>query len=405
MRGNHKPMCAVAPMPAQRVKSKAKDSGRQASRGKAKVSLTMIVRNEEKNLPRCLESVWGFFDEIIVVDTGSTDRTKEIAAGFGARVVDFVWIEDFAAARNVALDYATGDYAFWLDADDVIEPPQTDKLKNLLSTLRVDKKKAYVLRCFSDTVDGGVLAVDQPRLLPLLADRYVFLIYRQLKSGVEAGDIFCRDSVRFRSIKDDLIDEALWRDHKDRLIAEAGLAILEQPIEKHLAELKGQLETRLAEVNRRIASGENTHFKLKGGGGWTLEYLLNYIDSPSLRQSVQKAMNRGENYHQLRRAISHAGGGKLRFKTEYEQELWAECSRLIANCIIFYNASILSRLLEHQEKTGDTHGAEATKTISPIAWQHINLQGRYEFLNQPDPLNVDAIIRALVDAPGAREVA
>jgi TnpA family transposase len=80
---------------------------------------------------------------------------------------------------------------------------------------------------------------------------------------------------------------------------------------------------------------------------------------------VQKAMNRGENYHQLRRAISHAGFGKLRFKTEYEQELWSECNRLIANCIIFYNASILSRLLEHQEQTGDTQGAETTKKVSP----------------------------------------
>ena len=74
---------------------------------------------------------------------------------------------------------------------------------------------------------------------------------------MDAGDIFCRDSVRFRSIKDDLIDEALWREHKDRLIAEAELNILQQPIEAHLAELKEQLETRLAEVNRRIATGEN----------------------------------------------------------------------------------------------------------------------------------------------------
>jgi TnpA family transposase len=131
-------------------------------------------------------------------------------------------------------------------------------------------------------------------------------------------------------------------------------------------------------------------------------YLLNYIDAPLLRQYVQKALNRGENYHQLRRAISHAGGGKLRFKTEYEQELWSECSRLIANCIIFYNASILSRLLEHQEHTGDAQGAEATKKLSPIAWQHINLQGRFEFLKQPDALNVEAILRALIGLPSRR---
>jgi TnpA family transposase len=124
-------------------------------------------------------------------------------------------------------------------------------------------------------------------------------------------------------------------------------------------------------------------------------YLLDYIDSPSLRQNVQKALNRGESYHQLRRAVSFASFGKLRFKTEYEQDLWSECSRLIANCIIFYNASVLSRLLEHQKQAGDTQAAEATERASPVAWQHINLHGRYEFQKLPDPLNVDDIIRRL----------
>jgi len=540
----------------------------------------------------------------------------------------------------------------------------------------------------------------------LLADRYEFLLYRHLHQGMEAGDIFCRDSIRFRSLEDDLIDHQQWR-NKDRLIAEAGLNILQQPVETHLAELKDQLETRIADVNRRIAAGENEHFKPNGNGRWTLEYpsggeapnhpffdqlpqadissilqfanrqcrfmtafthilgrfarqspdvpaliaclvawgtnmgiarmgqisdigyntlasmsdnflrpetlreandivsnataalsifrhydigdvvhsssdgqkfetgvrtfnarhspryfglkkgivpytavanhvpinarnigadeheshfvfdilfnnttdiqpdfhstdghgpnevnfallyifshqfapryrdlcdkvrtsltgfnhpgsygdailkparkirendiirewdecrrifvslamkettqstivrklsaharsnrtklalweydsihrslyLLNYIDDPLLRQGVQKALNRGENYHQLRRAVSFASFGKLRFKTEFEQNLWSECSRLIANCIIFYNASILSRLLEHQERAGDTQGAEATKKMSPAGWQNVNLHGRYEFLKQIPPLNVDIIIRELTHLP------
>jgi hypothetical protein len=76
-------------------------------------------------------------------------------------------------------------------------------------------------------------------------------------------------------------------------------------------------------------------------------YLLEYIDSPPLRQQVQRALNRGENYHQLRRAVSYANFGKLRFKTEDEQQLWNECCRLITNCIVYYNASIISRLLTY----------------------------------------------------------
>ena len=96
------------------------------------VSLTMIVKNEEDNLPHCLASVAGLFDEIVVVDTGSTDRTKEIALGFGAKVFDFAWIDDFAAARNASLARATGDYAFWLDADDVLEPAERNQVASAL---------------------------------------------------------------------------------------------------------------------------------------------------------------------------------------------------------------------------------------------------------------------------------
>ena len=567
------------------------------------------------------------------------------------------------------------------------------------------KEQDIPLRLVPDKMRRYLYEQDTHNRKRLLTDRYEFLLYRQLRHGIEAGDIFCRDSVRFRSLEDDLIDSKKWL-NKEALIAEAGMDILQQPIEKHLAELKEQLETRIVEVNRRIATGENEHFKITANGKqprWTVGYpgdgeavshpvfdqlpqadinsvlhfaqrkcrfmdafdhvrgrfakkapdvpaliaclvawgtnmgiarmsqisdigyhtlasmsdnflrpetlraandrmsdataqlsifrhydiggvvhsssdgqkfetsvrtfnarhspkyfglrkgivpytavanhvpinaynigaddheshfafdilfnnsteiepeihstdthgtnevnfallhvfgyqfaprykdlcdktrtsltgfnhpsrygdailkpvrsvrehdiirewdecrrifvslarkettqstivrklssharnnrtkralweydsihrsiyLLNYINSPTLRQNVQKALNRGESYHQLRRAISFASFGKLRFKTEYEQDLWSECSRLIANCIIFYNASVLSRLLEHQEQAGDAQGAKATKKASPVAWQHINLHGRYEFQKQHDPLDVEAIIRRL----------
>ena len=126
-------------------------------------------------------------------------------------------------------------------------------------------------------------------------------------------------------------------------------------------------------------------------------YLLNYIDSESLRQNVQRAVNRGESYHQLRRTISYANYGKLRFGTEYEQHLWSECSRLIANCIIFYNATLLSKLLAHKESRGDMQGAALVKQVSPVAWQHINLYGRYEFRKRPEPVDVDEIVRELAE--------
>ncbi len=124
-------------------------------------------------------------------------------------------------------------------------------------------------------------------------------------------------------------------------------------------------------------------------------YLLQFIDEPSLRQNVQLALNRGENYHKLRKAVAFANFGKLRFKTEHEQQIWQECSRLITNCIIFYNATILSILLKHRENIDDIEGVAALKKVSPVAWQHINLHGRYEFTKNIDPIDLDKIVSAL----------
>jgi TnpA family transposase len=125
-------------------------------------------------------------------------------------------------------------------------------------------------------------------------------------------------------------------------------------------------------------------------------YLLDYVDSLPLRRNVQRALNRGESYHQLRRAVAYANFGKLRYKSEHEQQIWGECSRLITNCIIFYNATLLSGLLEHTATTGDSNAVALLKQVSPVAWQHINFYGRYEFGNPPDPINVDSIIQELI---------
>lgn len=98
------------------------------------ISLCMIVKNEEDVLARCLSSVQPAVDEIIIVDTGSTDRTKEIAASFHAKVYDFEWINHFAAARNYSFSQATCDYIMWLDADDVIQPEDLARLLQLKNT-------------------------------------------------------------------------------------------------------------------------------------------------------------------------------------------------------------------------------------------------------------------------------
>ncbi len=159
----------------------------------ARVSLTMIVRNEEDNLPHCLESVRGIFDEIVVVDTGSTDRTREIAREFGARVFEFAWIDDFAAARNVALAHATGDFAFWLDADDVVDPGQQATLRALLDGLYAGEPAGYVVRCACDPSpdgSGGETVVDHVRLFPLREDvRWTYRVHEQIMPALRRAGI------------------------------------------------------------------------------------------------------------------------------------------------------------------------------------------------------------------------
>jgi tetratricopeptide (TPR) repeat protein len=97
------------------------------------LSLSMIVRNEERHLARCLEHAALFADEIVIVDTGSTDRTKEIAAQFTERVHDFTWCDDFAKARNYALQQCTGDFVMYLDADDVVTEEDARAIRALMA--------------------------------------------------------------------------------------------------------------------------------------------------------------------------------------------------------------------------------------------------------------------------------
>ncbi len=569
---------------------------------------------------------------------------------------------------------------------------------------------AFPTKFIPESAKRYLFAKDEHGRKRPISDRYEFLVYRQLKQGLEAVDISCRDSIRFRSFEDDLVDGKSWRRDKERLITETGSPILKTPIREHLAELKRELENTITEVNRRIESGENKHFRIKRHGRnirWTLQglpasepvnqplfktlgqtdigdvlrfvhqecgfldafdhvlgryakqdpdndiliacliawgtnlwlwqmgeisdipfhilasvsdnfirpetlkaasdiicnaiaklsifrqydidkrrhsssdgqkfetridtvnarhspkyfglgkgivsnnlvinhvspnakiiganehesrylydllksnttdivpeihstdshginavnfailnifdyrfaprykdirkkigtslygfqhptkydencllkpvrkinedliveewenfqrilvsldrktttqgviigklsshthknktkraiweydhiieslHLLNYVDCPVFRKNIHRALNRGESYHQLRRAISHANFGKLRFKTEYEQEIWNECARLIGNCIIFYNATVLSRLWEYRKSLGDHERAAEILNVSPVAWIHLNFRGQYKFRNREKPIDIDAIVRKLAKA-------
>jgi glycosyltransferase involved in cell wall biosynthesis len=129
-------------------------------------SLCMIVKNEEEVLRQCLDSAKDVVDEIIIVDTGSTDRTKEIAKELTNKIYDFEWIDDFSAARNYAFSKATKDYIFWLDADDYIAEVDRKKLKKLKEELNLDVDAVSMLYHIAfDEYDNPTFSYRRHRLV------------------------------------------------------------------------------------------------------------------------------------------------------------------------------------------------------------------------------------------------
>jgi tetratricopeptide (TPR) repeat protein len=142
----------------------------------------MIVKNEEANLAACVGPVVGLFDEIVVVDTGSTDGTRDIARQFGARVFEWAWVDSFAAARNESIGHATGDWIFWLDADDRIDAANCAELGALLAGLKAENA-AYVMKCICvpDAPGEAATEVDHVRLFPNHpALRFSYRVHEQI---------------------------------------------------------------------------------------------------------------------------------------------------------------------------------------------------------------------------------
>ena len=149
-----RPLHAAVPGLARRATSVA---NRAKPASGLTLSLCMIVRDEEQMLPRCLAAVASAVDEIVIVDTGSTDATVEIARSFGAKVIEFPWTGSFSEARNVSFEAATGDWVMYLDADEVLVTEDLEQLRSL--TGRTWREAFYLVETSytGELGDGGAL--------------------------------------------------------------------------------------------------------------------------------------------------------------------------------------------------------------------------------------------------------
>ena len=187
------------------------------------VSLCMIARDEEEWLPRCLESVYGHVDEIILVDTGSEDRTIPIAHGFGARVHRHPWEQDFSRHRNQSLSYASGDWILILDADEELFSEDAARIRNVVG----ETSRDYLfLQGYDLDRNGAVRGVfNQIRLFRnRMGIHYEGRIHNQLRVAGH-GDV---TRLRFRHHGYDMPREKMEEKHR-RTTSLLREKILEEP--------------------------------------------------------------------------------------------------------------------------------------------------------------------------------
>jgi glycosyltransferase involved in cell wall biosynthesis len=184
-----------------------------------RVSLTMIVRDEESNIAECLKSVRDAVDELIVVDTGSKDRTKVISSALGAKVFDFPWVDSFARARNEAIRHATGDWIFWLDADDRVDPQNRERLQRVFSQLPRKRIVGYSMsvECVA-THGASPTVVDHVRLFPRHSGlRWEYRVHENILPAINrlGGEIVWTDVTihHYGYLDSGLRDRKRRRDH------------------------------------------------------------------------------------------------------------------------------------------------------------------------------------------------
>jgi glycosyltransferase involved in cell wall biosynthesis len=148
----------------------------------------MIVKNEEKYLAGCLESVKGIAGEIIIADTGSTDNTISIAERYNARVLHFPWIGDFAAARNFSLQHASGDWILYLDADERLNASSAPELKSITSG-----KPSFAYKCKVISIDNNSnhhSVMSYSRLFPNLPGvKFNGKVHEQIEDSLKENNI------------------------------------------------------------------------------------------------------------------------------------------------------------------------------------------------------------------------
>jgi len=215
------PIDEVPPQAAREPQQAANAPAPWAGRS-PRLSLCMIAKNEQRFLATCLEHVRDVADEIVVVDTGSTDDTVAIAKSFGAKVLFSPWNDDFSHPRNVALGAATGDWILVLDADEFVRPESCERIRELVTNEKVSGYHLHFVNVYGKGKTLGVMMVRLFRNLPGV--RYEGIIHEQVtpslqRLGAEAGLVLTSADVvvDHHGYTDEVMDQRGKNERNERL--------------------------------------------------------------------------------------------------------------------------------------------------------------------------------------------
>ncbi len=282
----------------------------------------MIVKNEEKNIKRCLDSIESIADEIIIVDTGSNDETLNICSNYNAKVINHKWNNDFSEARNVSLEYATKDYILFLDADEEISKEDLEKLKALLSSKKLAEGYFFRLTNIINGIEVGE-----------------YVVFRFLKN---------KRKYRFRGKVHEQIANCIQKHNKDKCIENIDIKIYHYGYDPNKVNIESKYKRNMRILNTYTEEEKDAYYFYVLGNEYAritdfksaiesyeksldlMELKYNYVFYPYLILNIVKAYSNEKQFYDSIKFIEKIRLSIPNFKDLYFMECLAyiECGKI-----------------------------------------------------------------------------
>ncbi|MGG2467160.1 glycosyltransferase [Paraclostridium bifermentans] len=286
------------------------------------LSVCMIVKNEEKNIKRCLDSIESIADEIIIVDTGSNDETLNICSNYNAKVINHKWNNDFSEARNVSLEYATKDYILFLDADEEISKEDLEKLKALLSSKKLAEGYFFRLTNIINGIEVGE-----------------YVVFRFFKN---------KRKYRFRGKVHEQIANCIQKHNKDKCIENIDIKIYHYGYDPNKVNIESKYKRNMGILNTYTEEEKDAYYFYVLGNEYAritdfksaiesyeksldlMELKYNYVFYPYLILNIVKAYSNEKQFYDSIKFIEKIRLSIPNFKDLYFMECLAyiECGKI-----------------------------------------------------------------------------